>query len=116
MKQDSVRARLAHSFAKHSKSKNEKVWRDLARSLQKSRNNRSVVNVGEISRHSRDGSVVLIAGKVLGAGTIDHKVTVAAYSFSQAAMKKVLSSGGKCLNLGQLAESSIDAKGVIVLA
>ncbi len=115
MRSNTLRSKLAYSLRKRSKAKKENIWKDVARNVLAARRNRPVVNIGEISRNSKDGSIVLIAGKVLGAGKLDHKVTVAAYSFSEEAKEKVVSSGGKCLSLGELMESSTSAKGVIVL-
>ncbi len=113
MKSNPLRPKLAYLLRKHSKAKGENIWRDASERLLTTRNNRPEVNIGEISRHTKDGSTVLIAGKVLGGGKLDHKVTVAAYSFSQSAKQKVVSSGGKCLSLGEFMESSADLKDVI---
>lgn len=71
--------------------------------------------MGRISRNSKDGSRVLIPGKVLGSGNIDHKVTVGAYSFSKDAKVKIKLSGGSCLNIREFLDSSSTVKDVLLL-
>ena len=78
------------------------IWHDLAERLEKPNNNRSTVNVSRINRYTNDGETVTVAGKVLGAGAIDHKVSVAAFSFSEKARKKIEGAGGKCLTFSIL--------------
>jgi large subunit ribosomal protein L18e len=45
---------------------------------------------------------VIVPGKVLGMGKIDHPLLVAAFSFSEQARKKILFAKGKCLSIYQL--------------
>jgi large subunit ribosomal protein L18e len=115
MKRNSSRLLLASSFHKLSKKTKAGVWEDVSEKLYGSRKNRRSVNVGEIDKSSKEDSKVIIAGKVLGGGNITHKVTVAAYSFSRDARRKIETSGGKCLNLAQLADGNQSNKGVILL-
>lgn len=115
MKSNPLRLKLAYSLRKQSKVKKENIWKDASKRLLSARKNRPSVNLAEISRNTKDGAKVLIAGKVLGGGNMDHKVTVAAYSFSQSAKQKIVSSGGKCMNLSEFMESKIGTTGVVVL-
>ena len=93
----------------------QNIWRNISERLLASRKNRVSVNVAEISRYSKDGSNVVVPGKVLGAGVIDHKVTVAAFSFSQGAREKIRASGGKCIEIGEFAKNTAIVKDVLVL-
>jgi large subunit ribosomal protein L18e len=106
---------MAHTLSKHSKQNNQPIWEAISQKLDGSRQNRSLVNVGEISRNTKEGSKVLVAGKVLGGGRIDHKVIVGAYSFSQGARSKISRSGGKCLNLNDFMADQKSVKEVILL-
>lgn len=114
MKSNPLRLKLAYSLRKKGRADKKNIWKDASESLLSSGKNRPKVNVGEISRNTKDGSKVLVAGKVLGGGLLNHKVTVAAYSFSESAKAKIVSSGGKCLSLPEFAESG-DVKDVVVL-
>jgi len=47
---------------------------------------------------------VVVPGKVLGAGNLDHPVSVAAFSFSTQARLKISKARGKCLSISELIE------------
>ncbi|MDA4111279.1 MAG: 50S ribosomal protein L18e [Thaumarchaeota archaeon] len=115
MKQNEVRLKLGFQTEKHSKKSKQRIWKDVSEALLTSRKNRPVVNLADISRNSSDGSRVLVPGKVLGLGTIDHKVTIAAYSFSKDARSKIKASGGTCLGIGEFMESTPSVKDVLLL-
>jgi large subunit ribosomal protein L18e len=87
----------------------------VSEKLEGPRQNRSLVNVGEIARFTKDGSTVIVAGKVLGSGALDHKVDVAAFSFSQSAKTKISKSGGKCFSLGEFMGENKSVKDVVML-
>ena len=112
MRDNITRLKLAHALEKQSKGDKRKVWKDISRKISGPRQNRSTVNVSEISKNTIDGAKVLVAGKVLGNGDIDHKVTVGAYSFSSQAKSKIAGSGGKCLLLEEFMSDTKLAKGV----
>jgi len=57
---------------------NRKIWKDLARRLSKPARRRAEVNISKINRYTKEGEIVVVPGKVLGAGRLDHKVVVAA--------------------------------------
>jgi large subunit ribosomal protein L18e len=82
------------------------IWKTLAEKLEKSKHSRCAVNLSRINRYTKDGETVTVPGKVLGAGTLDHKVSVAAFSFSEEAKKKVEAAGGKCLTFSALLEKN----------
>ncbi len=115
MKNNALRLKIAYSLRKHGKQEKEGIWKDASEALLDPRRNRPSVNIGEISRNTSDGSKALIAGKVLGGGEMNHKVTVAAFSFSESAKQKIVSSGGKCMSLQEFMDSKIGRKGVVVL-
>lgn len=115
MKQNSNRIRLGEALEKHSKSTKQPLWKSVGKVVLASRKNRSEVNLSSISKNSKDGSKVVVAGKVLGSGSIDHKVTVAALSFSHDAKAKIVAAGGKCVSLSDFMESSKTLEGVLVL-
>lgn len=81
-----------------------KIWLDVARRLARPKRSRIAVNLSRINRYTLEGDVALVPGKVLGSGSLDHKVTVAAFTFSKAARKKIESAGGGCLTIMDLVE------------
>jgi large subunit ribosomal protein L18e len=78
------------------------IWRDVARRLSSSRKNRPEINVSRIGRHTKANDVVAVPGKLLGAGAINHPVTVVALAFSSAAREKISSVGGRCISFEEL--------------
>jgi large subunit ribosomal protein L18e len=80
------------------------IWRDAAERLSKPRSIRISVNVSRINRYTKEGEQVLVPGKVLGSGLINHPVKVAALYFSDQARFKILKAKGKCLPVPELIE------------
>ena len=115
MKENEFRLKLGFDLHRHSRRTKQRIWNTASEEILASRKNRPIVNVSQISRNSKDGSRVLVPGKVLGVGKIDHKVTVGAYSFSKDARQKITSSGGTCLNIRDFANSSTSVKDVLLL-
>jgi large subunit ribosomal protein L18e len=79
-------------------------WKDLARRLSKPRRSYATVNLSKINRYSKKGEIILVPGKVLSSGNLEHPVEIAALSFSSEARKKVERAGGKCLSIEELLE------------
>ncbi len=82
------------------------LWKDLARRLSKPTRRHAEVNISRINRHTSEDETVLVPGKVLGSGALDHKVQVAALDFSQTAVEKIINAGGKCLDITLLIEEN----------
>ena len=91
------------------------LWRDIARRLEKPSRNYAAVNLSKINRHTRSNDVILIPGKVLASGELDHSVTVAALGFSGQAASKILAAGGKCLEIEKLVQEQPKGTGVKIL-
>ena len=53
--------------------------------------------------------------KVLGAGSLSSKVTVAAVSFSESARKLIESSGGRAISIADAAKSNPTGKDLIII-
>ncbi|MHB8566642.1 MAG: 50S ribosomal protein L18e [Nitrososphaerales archaeon] len=115
MKQNSTRIRLGGALQKHSKGTKQALWRRASEAVLASRKNRPEVNLSSISKNSKEGSKIVVPGKVLGSGTINHKVTVAAISFSGGAKAKILAAGGQCLLLSDFMQSEKSVEGVLIL-
>lgn len=85
-----------------------RIWKDVSERLQKPRNNQAKVNIYRINKKTQDGDVIVIPGKVLGMGDLDHKVTIAAYKASESAKNKVenSSTGSKIIGIDTLLEEN----------
>lgn len=92
-----------------------KIWRAVSERLKKPRRNRPEVNLSKINRYSEADDFVLVPGKVLGAGELEHPVTVAALSVSQAARDKIEASNGKVITIPELVELKPKGTGVKIM-
>jgi len=76
-----------------------KIWAVAADQLSRPRRARAVLNVTHVSRSTKPDSLVLIPGKLLGSGAINHRVVIGAFEYSAAAREKVERAGGQCMAL-----------------
>ena len=90
----------------HARQHQANIWRDIARRLEAPSNNCAKVNLSRLNRHTTSGDLVMVAGKVLGAGSIDHPISISAPSFSDSARSKILTAGGAVLSLDEIAQVS----------
>ena len=95
------------------KRKKVALFTKIADILTGPRRQRPAVNVSKISKFTKPKSVVVVPGKVLGTGTIEHPVDVAALDFAASAKEKIEAAGGKCRDFKWLAEKGV--KDVIIL-
>lgn len=91
------------------------LWGALADELDRSRRSRVAVNLSVINRHTGEGDVVAVPGKVLGSGEIAHAVTVAAFSFSETAREKIAHTKGKALSLTELIDGGMEPSKIKIL-
>ncbi|MDR0522918.1 MAG: 50S ribosomal protein L18e [Candidatus Methanoplasma sp.] len=91
------------------------VWRDIALRLEKPKRNWAEANLSKIEMHAKDGETIIVPGKVLAAGSVNKKVTVAAYSFSKAAAEGIRTAGGETLSISELMVANPSGSGVRIL-
>jgi len=91
------------------------IWRDMAKRLEKPSRIYAEVNLSKINRHAAENDLVLIPGKVLGAGALGHAVTVAALTFSTTAVDKITNAGGKCMTIEQILEENPAGSGIRIM-
>jgi large subunit ribosomal protein L18e len=84
------------------------IWGALAEELEKPKRIRVDVNLSSINRFTKEGEIAAVPGKVLATGKLEHPVTVAAFSFSDAAKEKIEAAGGVVKSLAQLAGEGVE--------
>lgn len=103
-------------FLKKQSNENEaKIWRDVAKHLSKTRQNRAAVNLSRINRHTQKSDTIVVPGKILGAGAIDHKVTVAALNASEKAKEKLAAAKAQYLSIQELVEKNPKGSNVKII-
>jgi large subunit ribosomal protein L18e len=91
------------------------IWKYVAEILSKSSRSRVAVNLSKISRYALEGEVIVVPGKVLGAGMLNKKVTIAAAHFSKAAIEKIERSGSRHIHILDLIKENPRGSGVRVI-
>jgi len=91
------------------------VWTVTAEYLSKPRRGRPEINLNHISRASKKDALVLVPGKVLAAGAIEHPVTIGAFQYSQAAKTKIEQAGGKCIAIKDFVNKYPKGSNVLIL-
>ncbi len=113
--QSPVLVELIERLGRASKQHDAPIWRRVGELLGRPRSRRASVNIAKIARYSSAGSMVIVPGKVLGSGSIEHPVTVAAFSFSSTAIKKILDAKGKVLSIDELVKMNPKGTGVRII-
>lgn len=106
---------LMRFLRKQSRENNVRIWKDVAERLAKPRRKRIAVNVSRLNRYTEKKETVVVPGKVIGTGKIDHPITVAAFSFSEKAKEKIKVSRGKTISLLQLIKKNPKGSNVKII-
>jgi len=106
---------LIRFLRKKSRENEAAIWKRVAERLSKSKRRRIVVNISRISRYTKENDEVLVPGKVLGSGTIDHPVKVAAFAFSEQAKSKIMKAKGVCLSIPELVQMNPKGSNVKII-
>jgi len=107
--------KLIRFLRKKSRENDAAIWRRVAEMLSKPKRRRIAVNISRISRYTKENDEVVVPGKVLGAGTINHPVKVAAFAFSEQARSKIIKAKGECLSIPELAEMNPKGSNVKII-
>jgi large subunit ribosomal protein L18e len=91
------------------------IWKEVANTLRNPSRRKVEVNLDRISRLVNKNETIVVPGKVLGTGTIDVPVTVAAFSFSASARTKILSANGRDLGILELADENPKGSGIRII-
>ena len=91
------------------------IWRALQKELAGPRANRREINVRRLAQITKADDVVIVPGKILGTGSLGHKLTVCAFSISQTAARKITESGGKVVTFDDLIDKHPDGKRVRII-
>jgi len=91
-----------------------RIWKKVSKKLSGPRRERIEANLYRINKKTKENDVIVVPGKVLGVGEIDHKLTIACLNCSKTARKKIESSGSKLLSIEELFEQNPEGKEVKV--
>ncbi|ADE37038.1 50S ribosomal protein L18e [Methanohalophilus mahii] len=106
---------LIVSLKEQARQEDAAIWRDIARRLEKPRKNYAEVNLSKLNRNATDDEIVLVPGKVLGAGILKRSVAVAALGFSASAKEKIAENGGRCITIEEIMKEKPAGSGIRIL-
>jgi large subunit ribosomal protein L18e len=92
-----------------------KMFKRIATDLEKPTRIRRSVNLSRINRFTKENEVIIVPGKVLGTGDLDHSLTIAAYKFSSSALDKINSSKSKAISINDLISGEIKGKKIRII-
>lgn len=91
------------------------VWIRTAEELGRATRNRRAVNLSRIDRYADSKIIILVPGKVLAAGRLTKKVSVAAWQFSSQAAEKIKAAGGNAMTIEELMKKSPKGENVRII-
>ncbi len=90
-------------------------WKRLAVDLERPARNRRAVNLSRIDHFTKDSETVVVPGKVLGSGLLKHKVTIAAFAFSDGALEKLKKQDCDVLSISELMKKDLKPSDIRIL-
>ena len=106
---------LAKDLKKASISNDAPIWKKLSEHALKPSVARRIINVNRINQLTKDNDTVVFPGKILGTGSISHKITIFSFSISNTAVDKIINAGGKVISHKDMIEQNPTGKGVVFL-
>ncbi len=83
-----------------------RIWKKLSKKLSGPRRNQVEANIYRINKKTKNNDVIVVPGKILGLGELNHKLTIACLTFSKSAKKKIEASGSKLISIEELLEQN----------
>jgi large subunit ribosomal protein L18e len=105
---------LIRFLKKQSREKNAGIWLTVAENLSKPSRQRVAVNLSKINRYTEKNATIIVPGKVLASGTLDHAVTVAALNASDKAKQKLAVAKAKYMSITELMEKNPQGSNVTI--
>ena len=107
--------RLIVELKKRGNEQNAKIWGRVADDLERPTRQRRVVNLSSINRYTKENEIVVVPGKVLGSGDLQHKITISAFQISDGAKEKIEKAGAKIVPLLELSKENPSGKGIRIM-
>jgi len=106
---------LIKELKKKSIDEKVKLWKRIASDLEKPSRQRRIVNLSRINRYTKENETIIVPGKVLGSGLLEHKLAIAAFDFSISAKEKIKSSGSEAISIEELMTKPVKGRRVRVI-
>jgi len=97
---------LVRFLKKKAKETQANIWLDVAEHLSKPSRQRIPVNLSRINRYTEKRETIVVPGKILGTGILNHPVKVAAFGASEKAKEKLAAAKGKYMSIPELVKQN----------
>ncbi len=94
-------------------SSDKPVWRRVAELLATPRRRAKATNISKLQRYGREDMVIVVPGKLLGDGSLNKSLKVAAYSFTKRAEEELKKSNSTLLTIEEVFEKHKDQPSTI---
>jgi len=91
------------------------VWKRVASDLEKPSRQRRIVNIYKLDKYTKDNEMIIVPGKVLGTGSLGHKVNVAAWAFSGEAKDKIMKAKGNCMSIMDIMQKNPKGQNIRIM-
>ncbi len=80
------------------------IWKVISKKLSGPRKDRVEANLKRINKLTKENQIIVVPGKVLGIGDLDHPLTIGCLDCSKSAREKIIDSGSTVLSIRELFE------------
>ncbi len=108
-------AEMIDTLKEISSKEKSNIWKRVASDLEKPTRQRRIVNISKIARYTKENEIIVVPGKVLGTGMLEHSITVAAFTFSESAKKQIETAKGKAVSILEIAKQNPKGKNVRII-
>jgi large subunit ribosomal protein L18e len=91
------------------------MWRRVSEILSKPSRDRPEINLYRLNKLTKENDIVVVPGKILGAGIMDHPITVSSLLVSELAQKKLAESNSKHMTIEQMMKKHKKGSNVKIL-
>ncbi|MBT7903345.1 50S ribosomal protein L18e [Candidatus Woesearchaeota archaeon] len=110
-----VLIQLIHELKKKAIDDNAGLWKRIATDLEKSSRQRRIVNLSRLNRFTKENEIIIVPGKVLGSGILNHSITIAAFDFSDGAVDALKAQKCNVLSIDDLMKKNPKTKDVRII-
>ncbi len=79
----------------------KELWEKINKMVSVPKRKRIFVNLYKLNKYTKEGDNIIVPGKVLSLGKIDHKVNITAIDFSDKAKEQLQRAGSKIYDLNE---------------
>ena len=91
---------------------NSKLWLSISKKLINSSKNYSSLNLSKINRYTKENDIIVVPGKILGSGELNHSLTIGALGCSFSALNKIKSVNAEYISIEEMIKKNPSGKGI----